>query len=93
MNNARISKADIFALFSFWHTHIVDDRISCSTANMSGYLQPDSPGSASRSKTVVRHKYIARQPSQDYFDDDRQDVHGDFSEFEGNISLHSIPDV
>jgi hypothetical protein len=54
---------------------------------MSGnpFLQPDSPGSASRSKTIVRQKYVARQPSQeDYFDPVEDDVHGDFSEFEGN---------
>lgn len=49
------------------------------------FLQPGSPGSASRSKTIVRQKYIARQPSQDYFEPD-DDVQGDFSEFEG-ISL------
>ncbi|CAO3657286.1 unnamed protein product [Mucor hiemalis] len=47
------------------------------------FLQPDSPGSASRSKTIVRQKYVARQPSQeDYFDQQDDDVHGDFSEFE-----------
>ncbi|KAG2192041.1 hypothetical protein INT46_011644 [Mucor plumbeus] len=52
---------------------------------MSGnpFLQPDSPGSiASRSKSVVRQKYVARQPSQDYFEPAEEDVHGDFSEFE-----------
>lgn len=57
---------------------------------MSGnpFLQPDSPGSiASRSKTIVRQKYVARQPSQeDYFDQQDDDVHGDFSEFEGRKS-------
>jgi hypothetical protein len=54
---------------------------------MSGnpFLQTTSPGSASRSKTVVRQKYIARQPSQEYFDDEDYDVQGDFSEFEGNM--------
>lgn len=53
---------------------------------MSGnpFLQPDSPGStASRSKTIVRQKYVARQPSQDYFEPAEENFHGDFSEFEG----------
>lgn len=53
---------------------------------MSGnpFLQPDSPGSiASRSKTIVRQNYVARQPSPDYFEPAEEDVHGDFSEFEG----------
>ncbi|CAO3607525.1 unnamed protein product [Mucor fragilis] len=52
---------------------------------MSGnpFLQPDSPGStASRSKTIVRQKYVARQPSQDYFEPAEESFHGDFSEFE-----------
>lgn len=49
------------------------------------YLQPGSPGSASRSKTVVRQKYVARQPSQDYFESD-DNVQGDFSEFEGKTT-------
>jgi hypothetical protein len=55
---------------------------------MSGnpFLQPDSPGSTSRSKTIVRQKYVARQPSQDYFEAaDNDTVQGDFSEFEGNF--------
>jgi hypothetical protein len=57
---------------------------------MSGnpFLQPGSPGSASRSKTVVRQKYVARQPSQDYFDPSDDDVQGDFSEFEGNKQIY-----
>ncbi|GAA5800243.1 hypothetical protein HPULCUR_005668 [Helicostylum pulchrum] len=45
------------------------------------FLQPGSPGSASRSKTIVRQKYVTRQPSQDYFESD-DNVQGDFSEFE-----------
>lgn len=68
-------------------------------ASMSGnpFLQPDSPGSAAtRSKTIVRQKYVARQPSQeDYFDQQDDDVHGDFSEFEGrqrsNLRSNDIP--
>lgn len=58
---------------------------------MSGnpFLQPDSPGSiASRSKSVVRQKYVARQPSQDYFEPAEEDVHGDFSEFEGILQCY-----
>lgn len=55
--------------------------------NTNPFLQPDSPGSmASRSKTVVRQKYVARQPTEEeeYFDDYDDNFHGDFSEFEGN---------
>lgn len=56
------------------------------THSMSGnpFLQSDSLGSvASRNKTIVRKKYIAREPSQDYFEPSDENVHGDFSEFEG----------
>lgn len=49
------------------------------------FLQPGSPGSASRSKTIVRQKYVTRQPSQDYFESD-DNVQGDFSEFEGKTT-------
>jgi hypothetical protein len=41
---------------------------------------------ASRSKTVVRQKYVARQPTEDednYFNNYDDNFHGDFSEFEG----------
>lgn len=55
---------------------------------MSGnpFLQPGSPGIASRSKTIVRQKYVARQPSEEYFEaPDNNVVQGDFSEFEGIV--------
>lgn len=61
---------------------------------MSGnpFLQPGSPGIASRSKTIVRKNYVARQPSQEYFEAaDNDVVEGDFSEFEGNVWLQCTP--
>jgi hypothetical protein len=52
--------------------------------NGNPFLQTDSLGSVtSRSKTIVRQKYVAPQPSQDYFEPTDENVHGDFSEFEG----------
>jgi hypothetical protein len=52
--------------------------------NGNPFLQPDSPGpAASRSRSIVRQKYVASQPSQDYFEPNDENVHGDFSEFEG----------